>query len=405
MNDTFRIFFTLFAYVFLFRAIPSSTKSTTVLQPTKSDIYLVKSTLLEVSNYIIVVSFLSPLSLSLSLGMLTKFRKMPFDKSFLTPGRLAVVITAIYVAYWIPYLIFNDQYYEDMEEDDFKFALKQFFPDNVSCYFDELTEKDYYTNYTNKYRSTNLYFHFTPCWYTIKLAQLCAIEAASRAYRYDNVYVFFCKPLQFSKAHRKLLDKIIKQLPRSVKFERIYIGSYIEETPFRSMMYSFFDNGLFKKYKRLEEVLKLTALYLNGGIVLDTDVIVTEVPDIPKHWLIREKTGNISSAMLSFNTNKAFLIDESIALFDDQFKNYTLSTFLNSQFSSCLEEGGCKDIKVLDKDIVNVKYTDKAGKIPPAFAYRIVDEKFERQFPNHSLLGLIAEKYCPLVYSQSYLFE
>lgn len=330
---------------------------------------------------------------------------MHFDKSFLTPGRLVILVIAIYIGYLMACFVNNDHYYEDMEEDDFKFALKQFFPDDVSCYYEEITEDNFWNSFTKKFRSTNLYFHFTPCWYTIKLAHLCAIEAASRTYRYDNVYVLFCKPLQFSKAHSKLVYKILRKLPRSVKFERLCLGSYFDNTPFEMKISGFLNNGLVKKHKRLEEALKLTTLYLKGGIVVDIDVIVTEIPDISKHWLIREKSGNISSAMFSFKNDKAFHINESVALLEEKFKNYTLSTFLTNQYKLCSEEVSCKDIEVLDKEIINVKYTDKAGKIPPAFAYRIVDEMLDRRFPNNSLLGVIAEKYCPFVYSQSYLFN
>lgn len=330
---------------------------------------------------------------------------MRFDKKNLTLGRLILGIIAISIGYNMAWRVLEEHYYEDMEEDDFRFALKQFFPDSVTCY-EEVTDDEFWEQCSRKYGSTNLYFHFPQCWYTVKLAHLCAVEAASRAYRYGNVYMLFCKPLQFSMAHTRLLNEIQKKLPRLVKCERIVVETYFDGTPFENKINSFLNNGLVRKHKRLEETLKLTTLYLNGGIVVDTDVIVTDIPDIPaKHWLIREKNGSISSSMFSFKSDKTFCINESIPLFEETFKNYTLSAFLTNQHNMCLRNGACKDIKVVDKEIVDVKYSDKAQKIPPAFAYRVVDEILERRFPNNSLLGEIAKKYCPYVYSQSYLFE
>lgn len=296
------------------------------------------------------------------------------------------------------------QHSENTDNNGFKFALQQYFPDDISCYYEEDIEDDYWQNFIDKFKSTDVYFHWTSCRYTIKLAHLCAIEAASRAYPSDRVYVLFCKPLQFSILQKILLNNFLEYM-KSVKFVRISVQNYFNETPFINVIGDFLNSELRKKHKRLEEALKLTTLYRNGGIVVDTDVIVTEIPDIPKHWLVQEKSRNISSAMLSFKIDKADLIEDGKVLLEDKYKNYSLSSFLTHQYKLCVEDSACEDIEVLDKEIFNVKYTDKARKIPPAFAYRVIDEAFERRFPNNSLLSEIAKKYCPFVYSKSYLFK
>lgn len=298
------------------------------------------------------------------------------------------------------WLVFN----ADMDRDDFKFALHRFIPDDVSCYYEEDIEDGYWRNFINRFKSTDVYFHWTSCAYTIKLAHLCAIEAASRAYPNDKIYVIFCKPLQFSMGQRKLLNSFLEYM-KSVKFVRITVNKYFIETPFEYMIFDFLNNSKTKKHKRVEEALKLTTLYHNGGIVIDTDVIVTMIPDIPQHWLVREKSNTISSAMLSFKTDKATLLDGSMMLLKEIFNNITLSAFLTDRYFICSGYDGCGEIQILDEKIVNVKYTDKAGEIPPAFAYRVIDKTFERRIPNNSLLGVIAKKYCPFVYSQSYLFK
>lgn len=310
---------------------------------------------------------------------------------------LVIVISTIFIGFLMACLVLN----KDVDQDDLKYALQQFFPDDVSCYYQEDIEDDYWKKIVDRFKSTDVFLHWTSCRYTIKLAHLCAIEAATRAYPYDKVYVLFCKPLQFSIAQRKLLNKFLDYM-KSVKFVRISFRNYFNETPFQDTIDSFLNSSQPKKHKRVEEALKLTTLYRNGGIVVDTDVIVTKIPDVPENWLVREKRTSISSAMLSFKTDKAVLIEGSVMLLEEAFKKNTLSAFLTDRLFTCSD---CEDIQILDEEIVNVQYTDKARKIPLAFAYRVIDKTFERRIPNNSLLGEIAKKYCPFVYSHSYLFK
>lgn len=328
--------------------------------------------------------------------MTISFNEMRFHK------RLLKRITAIFIGFLMACLLIK-YHTGNMGSGGFKFALEQYFPDDISCYYEEDIEDDYWLHYIDKFKSTDVYFHWTSCRYTIKLAHLCAIEAASRAYPSDKVYVLFCKPLQFSILQKKLLNIFLEYM-KSVKFVRISVTNYFNETPFIKTVGGFLNSRLLKKHKRLEEALKLTTLYRNGGIVVDTNVIVTEIRDIPKHWLVQEKR-SISSAMLSFKTDKVILIEDGMKLLEDKYQNYSLSSFLTDQYNLCLGDGDCQDFVLLDKEIVNVEYTDKATKIPPAFAYRVVDKVFERRFPHNSLLGVIAKKYCPFVYSKSYLFN
>lgn len=331
------------------------------------------------------------------------FNEMRLNKRHVKRRGLVIAITAIFTGFLLACLVLKENN-ENMDEDNFRFALQQYFPDDVSCYYEEDIEDDYWKKYINNFKSTDVYFHWTPCGYTIKLVHLCAIEAASRAYPNDKVYVLFCKPLKFTIAQRKLLNNFLEYL-KSVKFVRISVISYCNETPLETMIEEFINSDLTKKHKRLEDALKITTLYRNGGIVVDTDVIVTDIPDIPDHWLVREKKKIISSSMLSFKIDKAVLLDGSKVMLDAVFKNYTLSRFLTDRYNICTKQDGCDHIKVLDEEIVNVKYTDKARKIPPAFAYRVSDKIYERRIPNNSLLDIIAKKYCPFVYSQSYLFK
>lgn len=328
---------------------------------------------------------------------------MRLHKRQLNRRGLVIAITAIFTGFLLACLVLREGD-ENVGEDDYKFSLNNFFPDDVSCYNVEDIEDGYWKNYMNNFKSTDVYFHWTPCGYTIKLAHLCAIEAASLAYPNDQVYVLFCKPLTFNMAQRKLLNKFLEYMT-SVKFVRISVKNYFEESPYAQLIDSFLKSDLTKKHKRLEEALKITTLYRNGGIVVDTDVIVTNIPDIPEHWLLREKNNMISSSMLSFKVDKYVLFEGSNMLLEEMYKNYTLSQFLTDRYTICTSVNSCNYIKILDKEIVNVRYTDKARKLPPAFAYRIVDKVFERRIPKKSLLDVIAKQYCPFVYSHSYLFN
>lgn len=320
----------------------------------------------------------------------------------MNPRGTILVFTGMFISIWMTYLIITQDASQHIE--DFKFSLQQYLPDDVSCYHDDDIEDVYWRRFTNRFTSTDVYFHWTSCGSTMKLAHLCAVEAATRAYPHEKVYVLFLKPLEFSLKQESLLNKFLEYM-KSVKFVRISILSYLNETGFQYKIAEFLNSGLTKKHKRVEEMLKLSTLYRNGGIVVDTDVIVTKIPDIGAHWLVRERDMNISSTMFSFKIDAANFIRGSIALLEHRIQYYNLSACLTNRYNICLRTTDCEDITILDKNIVDVKYTDKVGMVPPAFAYRVIDKLFERRFPNNSLLGVIAQKYCPFVYSHSYLFK
>lgn len=62
------------------------------------------------------------------------------------------------------------------------------------------------------------------------------------------------------------------------------------------------------------------------------------------------------------------------------------------------------ELQVVHRNIYAVKYSDPAGELPRAYAYRIIDERTRRIIPKNSMLAKIASEYCPLVYNYTSIF-
>lgn len=202
-----------------------------------------------------------------------------------------------------------------MVSKDFMYPFHEYLPDDVRCYF-EKTRSDYLDEeYLKHVLTDDVLIHYTSCHFNIKPAHLCSIEAAAVAYPAKKINVLFNKPLSFCKCQKEVLSQLL--LLGNVEFVRIHIEKHLNTTPFKAIIRHFHNSVLnrgMRRYKKVEDVLKLATLYNYGGKIIDIDVIVTNpVTDISK-WAIVEQSNDIliSSAVLAFSKPKDEIIKMSI---------------------------------------------------------------------------------------------
>lgn len=196
---------------------------------------------------------------------------------------------------------------------DFMYSFNQYLPDDVSCYF-ETNYKDIYDEYyLNITHSDDVFMHYTPCHFNMKPAHLCAIEAASLAYPRKKVNILFNKPLSFCACQQNVIGQILQT--GNVEFIRLQIEKHLVTTPFKTIIGPFVSSVLnrgMRRYKKVENMLKLATLYNYGGRIIDMDVIVTEPVHNVNKWLIWEYDDLVSPAALAFSQKKDDIIKISI---------------------------------------------------------------------------------------------
>lgn len=239
---------------------------------------------------------------------MTFSRKMRVIFRTLTVKRLCYTTLILFLTSYV----LSSFFFVFIRSIDFIYSFYQYLPDDVSCYF-ETNHKDHYDEqYLNMTLSDDVFMHFTSCHFNLKPAHLCAIEAASIAYPTKKVNILFNKPLSFCACQKAVIGQILH--PGNVEFIRLQIEKHLQTTPFKDIIGPFEKSVLnrgMRRYKKVENMLKLATLYNYGGRIIDMDVIVTDpIHDLNK-WLIMEHD-SMSSAALAFSQRKDEIIKKSI---------------------------------------------------------------------------------------------
>lgn len=194
---------------------------------------------------------------------------------------------------------------------EFMYSFYEYFPDDVSCYFQKNLKYD--EHYLNTTYTDDVFMHYTSCHLTLKPAHLCAIEAASVAYPTKKVKVLFNKPLTFCKCQQRIISQIMSR--GNVEFIRLQIDKHLNTTPFKDVIGPFKNSVLnrgMRRYKKVENMLKLATLYNHGGTIVDMDVIITNPVRNANKWFIFEYGSLVSSTTLAFSQKNDEIIKRSI---------------------------------------------------------------------------------------------
>lgn len=240
---------------------------------------------------------------------MTSFRKMRIMFRKITVKRLCYITLILFL---ISYLL-SSFFFVFINSMDFMFSFYQYLPDDVSCYFDKNINDDYNGPHLNNSFPDDVFLHYTSCHLNLKPAYLCAIEAASVAYPTKKVNVLFNKPLSFCSCQQSIISQIIRH--GNVEFVRIQIEKHLHATPFKDVIGPFENSELnrgMRRYKKVENMLKLATLFNYGGRIIDMDVIVTDRIHDGNKWLVMEHHDLVSSAVMAFSQNKDEIIKRSI---------------------------------------------------------------------------------------------
>lgn len=240
---------------------------------------------------------------------MTAFRKMRVIFRTITVKRLCYTTLILFVTSYV----LSSFFFVFIQSIDFMYSFYQYLPDDVSCYFEKNNKDDYDERYLNITLPDDVFMHYTSCHLNLKPAHLCAIEAASVAYASKKVNILFNKPLTFCTCQKSVIGNIMRH--GNVQFVRLQIEKHINTTPFKDIIGPFENSVLnrgMRRYKKVENMLKLATLYNYGGRIIDMDVIVTyPILDLNK-WLILEYDDSMSAAALAFSQKKDELIKASI---------------------------------------------------------------------------------------------
>lgn len=225
---------------------------------------------------------------------------------------LKSVCYTAFILFFVSFALTNF-FYMFVVSQNFMHPFHGFMPDDVRCYL-ETTRYDHLDEeYLKQVHSEDVFIHYTPCHFYMKPVHLCAIEAAAIAYPSRKVNVPFTKPLTFYKTQQKIISDLM--LLSNVEFVRIHIDQYLDTTPFKSILGKFETSALnrgVRKYKNIEDLLKLATLYNYGGKIIDSNVIIAEpIYDLAK-WAIMENDVSISSAILAFDKPQDDIVKMSI---------------------------------------------------------------------------------------------
>lgn len=235
-------------------------------------------------------------------------RKMRVIYRTLTVKRLCFTTLILFLASYV----LSSFFFVFIYSVDFQYSLYQFFPDDVSCYFENTLQDNYDEQYLNITLADDVFMHYTYCHFRMKPAHLCAIEAASVAYPTKKINILFNKPLTFSASQEHVISQILS--PGNVRFIRLQIEKHLITTPFKEIIGPFQNSVLnrgMRRHKKVENMLKLATLYNYGGRIIDMDVIVTDAVHANK-WLVLNYVDFASSDILAFSQSKDEIIRNGI---------------------------------------------------------------------------------------------
>lgn len=240
---------------------------------------------------------------------MTASRKMRVLLRTLTVKRLCYTTLILFLTSYV----LSSFFFMFIESFDFVHSFYQYLPDDVSCYFDQNHKDNYDDQYPNFTLGDDVFMHYTSCHFNLKPVHLCAIEAASMAYPTKKVNILFNKPLSFCACQKSVIGKLIGL--GNLDFVRLQIEKHLNTTPFKDIIGPFersvLNRGM-RKYKKVENMLKLATLYNYGGRIIDMDVIVTNPIDVANKWLILEFDDSVSAAALAFSQKYDKIIKTSI---------------------------------------------------------------------------------------------
>ncbi|XP_026727555.1 lactosylceramide 4-alpha-galactosyltransferase-like [Trichoplusia ni] len=148
----------------------------------------------------------------------------------------------------------------------------------------------------------SIFFIESSCHGGLNSRQACSIESAARAHPLWQITVFFLSPVSEHTLNHSCL-RTLKQF-RNVKFVRIKIKEFTEDTPLESMISEkHLQNSSFP-VENYSNALRYLILYKWGGIYLDTDMLVIKsLSPLGANWVGTEDRRHINAAALGISSD------------------------------------------------------------------------------------------------------
>ncbi|KAJ9587820.1 hypothetical protein L9F63_018744 [Diploptera punctata] len=181
----------------------------------------------------------------------------------------------------------------------------------ISCYDDEVsnTVEEITSSATPPAKDKSIFFHETSCASSVRggivltARQACAVESAAKMNPDSEVYLLFTSPINLGNATVK--NKIVSQLLsysniriRHLNFEKYFVGSPLEE---------WYKGGALKASKwprsHASDALRFLTLWKYGGTYLDLDVVVTKTFSGLSNFAGAESNTDVAAGVLNFESD------------------------------------------------------------------------------------------------------
>lgn len=294
------------------------------------------------------------------------------------------------------------------------------------------TLEDISEDYRKPRKDQTIFFHIIDCWskdeyLNLNSRQACAIESAAKNNPRLDVFVIFARP--------RLLPRIISNeiialsKYRNIHFRSVNIWNYIKKSPAND----WFNNETFFKsdfvLSHLTTLLRLTSLWIWGGIYMDDDVIVKgSFEEIPLNFVGLQEENLIGGSILGFDSEGFghYAVDVLFKMFIEDFSKNSWVHNGPLRFTEVILNSVCNKSKRTISRLcegltifpTKVLYPISIKKWHMLFEDRFNESKIQTKdslvvkfwnqqssevklkVGNTTLYNTLAKQYCPRVYSK-----